>query len=218
NSPVTSINARNRGTTKFLIGSTPNTCNASSSSRIFRAPRSAVIAVPATPANTTAVTNGANSRIDANTKNPPKRSKAPNNTKKSAACNPGASYPNATVEINNGNQHNFNANMNWPTNSAPYGYGGRNAATTVLPVKITIFPTSSSRDLVGKKVFSATARTIYRKSSRSAAAPPARLKAIQPIGRLFENTTLNLRVTRGGPTGVCPDCRWYVPAAFSGSI
>src|SRR5437763_10481129 len=158
NRPVTNINARNRGTTRFLTGSTSNTCNASSSSRIFLAPRSAVIAVPATPANTIASTNGANSRIDANTKNPPNRSNAPNNTKKFAACNPGAPYPNATVETNNGNQHNFNANRNCDTNSAPYGYGGLIAATTVFPVKITIFPTSSNKDLVGKKVFSAAVR------------------------------------------------------------
>src|SRR5437660_7841954 len=112
NRPVTSISARNLGTTRFLIGSTPNTCNASSSSRIFLAPRSAVIAVPATPASTIASTNGANSRIDANTKNPPRRSSAPKSTKKFAACNPGAPYPNATVETNNGNQHNFNAKRN----------------------------------------------------------------------------------------------------------
>src|SRR5437763_17111076 len=158
NSPVTNINAKNRGNTKFLTGSTPNTCNASSSSRIFRAPRSAVIAVPATPANTIASTNGANSRIDANTKNPPNRSNAPNNTKKFAACNPGASYPNAIVEINNGNQHNRSANMNCPTNSDPYGYGGRTADTTVLPVRINMFPTSSNTDFVGKNARSATAR------------------------------------------------------------
>src|SRR5205823_13246293 len=150
-------------------------------------PRAAVMAVPGPPAGTTADTSGAGSRIDASTKNPPSRSRAPNSTRKSAACNPGASYPNATVEINSGNQHNRNANMNCPTNSAPYGYGGRNAATTVLPVKITIFPTSSSRDFVGKNVFSATARTIYRISSRIAAAPPARLKDIKPIGHPFEN-------------------------------
>src|SRR5205807_8080863 len=131
NNPVTSINAKNLGTTRFLTGSTPNTCNASSSSRIFLAPRSAVIAVPATPANTIASTNGANSRIDANTKNPPNRSSAPNNTRKFAACNPAASYPNAIVEINNGNQHNFNANMNCPTNSPPYGYSRRTAETTI---------------------------------------------------------------------------------------
>src|SRR6266567_5486723 len=134
--PVTIISDRKRGTTRFLTGSTPSTWRASSSSRILRAPRSAVIAVPATPANTTAVTNGANSRIDANTKNPPKRSNAPNNTKKFAACNPGAPYPNATVETTNGNQHNFNANKNCPTNSPPYGYGGRTADTIVFPVKI----------------------------------------------------------------------------------
>ena len=57
--PVTSISARKRGTTRFLTGSTPRTCSASSSSRILRAPRSAVIAVPATPASTIAVTFGA---------------------------------------------------------------------------------------------------------------------------------------------------------------
>src|SRR4026207_744815 len=61
-SPVIRISARNLGTTRFLIGSTPSTWRASSSSRIFRAPRSAVIAVPATPATTTAVTNRADSR------------------------------------------------------------------------------------------------------------------------------------------------------------
>src|SRR3954447_26325215 len=114
NNPVTNINAKNRGTTKFFTGSTPNTCNASSSSRIFLAPKSAVIAVPATPANTIASTNGANSRIDANTKNAPNRSNDPNNTNKFAACNPGAPYPNATVDTNNGNQHNRIANKNCP--------------------------------------------------------------------------------------------------------
>src|SRR4029077_9572676 len=71
--PVISIRARKRGTTRFLIGSTPSTCSASSSSRIFRAPRSAVIAVPATPATTTAVTKGADSRIDAGAKDPRNR-------------------------------------------------------------------------------------------------------------------------------------------------
>ena len=33
---------------------------------------------------------GANSRIDASTKNPPRRSIAPNSIKKLPACNPGA--------------------------------------------------------------------------------------------------------------------------------
>src|SRR4030081_2470591 len=130
NSPVTNINARKRGTTRFLTGSTPNTCNASSSSRILRAPRSAVIAVPATPANTIASTNGANSRIDANTKNPPRRSNVPKNTKKFAACNPGAPYPNATVDTNNGNQHNFNANYNCDTTAQPTMFDGHRADET----------------------------------------------------------------------------------------
>ena len=48
--------------------------------------------------------------------------------------------------------------MNWPTNSAPYGYGGRTAATIVFPVRITMFPTSSNKDLVGRNARSETAR------------------------------------------------------------
>src|SRR4028119_1468319 len=88
--PVTSIRARKRGTTRFFTGSTPRTCRASSSSRILRAPRSAVIAVPATPARTIAVTNGANSRMDASTKKPPRRSSAPKRTRKFAARRPRA--------------------------------------------------------------------------------------------------------------------------------
>src|SRR5881227_4036119 len=159
NSPVATISAKKRGTTRFLTGSTPRTCNASSSSRILRAPRSAVIAVPATPANTIASTNGANSRIDASTKNPPNLSNAPNNTRKFAACNPGAPYPNATVDTSNGNQHNFNANKNCDTNSPPYGYGGRSADSTVFPVRIIMSPTSSSKFFVGRNARSATLRT-----------------------------------------------------------
>src|SRR5205085_2346836 len=71
--PVTSMSARKRGTTRFLTGSTPSTWSASSSSRILRAPRSAVIAVPATPATIIESTQGANSPIEANTKNPRSR-------------------------------------------------------------------------------------------------------------------------------------------------
>src|SRR5215211_4279699 len=64
NRPVTTISARKRGTTRFLIGSTPSTCSASSSSRILRAPRSAVMAVPPTPARTMAVTFRSEARHD----------------------------------------------------------------------------------------------------------------------------------------------------------
>ena len=48
--------------------------------------------------------------------------------------------------------------MNWPTNSLPYGYGGRTAETIVCPVRIIMLPTSSSTDLVGRNARSATAR------------------------------------------------------------
>ena len=132
-----------------------------------------------------AVTNGANSLIDANTKNPPKRSNAPNNTRKFPACNPGAPYPNATVEINSGNQHNRSANKNWPMNSPPYGYGGRKADIIVLPVRIIMSPTCSSRFLVGKNALSATARTT------SYSSPWARGKGIPS----------KAEPTRGNPRG-----------------
>ena len=78
-----------------------------------------MIAVPATPASTIAVTNGANSRIEASTKKPPSRSMAPKSTSRLAACSPGAPYPNATVEISSGNQHSRSANRNCETNSPP---------------------------------------------------------------------------------------------------
>src|SRR3954471_20154397 len=159
--PVTIMRERNLGTTRFLTGSTPSTWSASSSSRILRAPRSAVIAVPATPARITAVTKGANSRTLASTKKPPSRSSEPNRIRKLPAWRPGAPYPNATVDISSGNQHNRSANRNWITNSPPYGYGGLSADMIVLPVKIIMSPTCSNRFLVGKNARSATARTTW---------------------------------------------------------
>ena len=78
-----------------------------------------MIAVPATPATTTAVTNGANSRTEARMKKPPRRSRAPNRVRKLAACRPGAPNPKATVEISIGNQHSWSAKMNWEMNSPP---------------------------------------------------------------------------------------------------
>ena len=51
---------------------------ASSSSRTRRAPRSAVMAVPMTPATTMALIQGANSRTLAMMKNDPSRSGMPN--------------------------------------------------------------------------------------------------------------------------------------------
>ena len=48
------------------------------------------VGVVATPASTIAVTSGANSRIEASTKKPPRRSSAPKRTRKLAAWSPGA--------------------------------------------------------------------------------------------------------------------------------
>jgi hypothetical protein len=78
-----------------------------------------VIAVPATPATTTAVTAGANSRTEARMKKPPRRSRAPNRERKFAACRPGAPKPKATQEISIGNQQSCRAKRNWPMNSSP---------------------------------------------------------------------------------------------------
>src|SRR3954470_9729939 len=50
-------------------------------------------------------------------------------------------------------------NRNCWTNSVRYGYGGRIADTSVLPVRIIMSPTCSSRLLVGKKIRSAAALT-----------------------------------------------------------
>src|SRR5215212_2652554 len=50
-------------------------------------------------------------------------------------------------------------NRNCWTNSVPYGYSGRSADTIVLPVRIIMSPTCSSRFLVGKKTRSAALRT-----------------------------------------------------------
>ena len=74
------------------------------------------LAVPATPAMITAVTNGANSRTLARTKKPPRRSSDPNSTRKLPAWRPGAPYANAIVEISSGNQQRRSANRNWMTN------------------------------------------------------------------------------------------------------
>src|SRR4051794_30746511 len=66
-----------RGTTIDLTGSTPITRSASSSSRIFRAPNSAVYVVPITPAKTAPVIVTPNSRIRPTPRNAALRSLAP---------------------------------------------------------------------------------------------------------------------------------------------
>src|SRR5215210_7652893 len=210
NRPVTTISARKRGTTRFLIGSTPSTWSASSSSRILRAPRSAVMAVPPTPARMIAVTNGANSRIEASTKKPPSRSMAPNRTRKLPAWSPGAPYPNAIVEMVSGSQQRRSMNRNCCTNSVPYGYGGRSAETSVLPVRIIMSPTCSSRFLVGKKTRSAALRTTGhtppRRKPMACTVPP-------PEGTVVGQAPGRCPVRSHAFTGASPRSRWYVRAA-----
>src|SRR3954465_15255195 len=66
--------------------------------------------------------------------------------------------------MRSGNQQRRSAKRNCWTNSVPYGYGGRIADMTVLPVRIIMSPTCSSRFFVGKNALSATARTNYSPS------------------------------------------------------
>src|SRR5438094_5488166 len=165
------------------------------------------MAVPATPARMIAVTNGANSRIVASTKNPPRRSMAPNSTRKLPACRPGAPYPNAIVEIRSGNQHSLSANRNWLTNSPPYGYGGRSADMTVLPVRIIMSPTCSSRFLVGKNARSATARTTLMSSLLGHASGGAncdqKAYAIRPVGANHQPLARDSAASESGYQMVC---------------
>src|SRR5262249_58823831 len=93
NRAVASISARKRGTTRFLMGSTPRTWRASSSSRILRAPRSAVMAVPATPATTTAVTAGGGPRDPAGGEKAPRPAGGPERGGGGAPPPPGAPQP-----------------------------------------------------------------------------------------------------------------------------
>src|SRR4051795_8519713 len=75
---ATSMQARTRGTTSRWMGSIPSTIIASSSSRIFRAPRSAAIAEPPAPAISSEVAIGPASRTTASTEAEPVNDWAPN--------------------------------------------------------------------------------------------------------------------------------------------
>ena len=166
NRPVTSISARKRGTTRFLTGSTPSTCSASSSSRILRAPRSAVIAVPATPASTIAVTNGANSRIEASTKKPPRRSMRAEEDQEVGGLQPRRAVAEGDRRDQQRKPAQPQREQELRDELAAVGYGGRRAETIVLPVRIIMSPTSSSTFLAGRNARSATLRTTSLSSSR----------------------------------------------------
>ena len=115
------------------------------------APRSAVIAVPATPATTTAVTKGANSRTEAKTKKPPRRSRAPKRERKFAACRPGAPKPKATQLISIGNQQSCEGEEELADELGPVGVGGPKRREIVFAVRIIMSPTCSKSDLAGRR-------------------------------------------------------------------
>src|ERR671932_1637893 len=107
------------------------------------------------------------------------------------------------VEIRSGNQHSRSANRNWFTNSPPYGYGGRSADMTVLPVRIIMSPTCSSRFLVGRNARSATART-------------KRLSSPLPPEAYGITTRAYNRQPSGRKLHLMYPLRWYVHAALRG--
>src|SRR3984957_85288 len=75
--------------------------------------------------------------------------------------------------------------MNCPTNSGPYGYGGRTAETSVRPVRIIMFPASSSTLLVGKNARSTAALITLRlppgpRTEREQSAEPTLPAGVDP--------------------------------------
>ena len=94
-----------------------------------------MIAVPATPARTiasrTARTRGSTRARRSRRGGPARRT----GRGSSRPAGPARRSRTATVETSSGNQQRRSAKRNWPTNSPPYGYGGRRADTIVFPVR-----------------------------------------------------------------------------------
>src|SRR5437763_5369468 len=112
-----------------------------------------------------------------------------------------------------GNQHSLTANRNCPTNSLPYGYGGLTADTSVLPVRIIMLPTSSSRLLTGRKPRSATA-LINSRDPPDVVAAQAAGAAVSLRHRRPKHQLSTVCTGRGKPP--CAQASaWYVAAALS---
>src|ERR1043165_7853998 len=126
--------------------------------------------------------------------------------------------------MSRGSQQRRSANRNRPTNSLPYGYGGRRAETRVLPVRIIMSPTSSSRLLAGANARSATLLT-----TRSRTSPLSTLWDVPCArARAASRTAASLCDRRHGcqpgtvtalgriPPALGDTCFWYVPARSGG--
>src|ERR1700712_2931674 len=123
--------------------------------------------------------------------------------------------------MSRGSQHKRSAKRNWPTNSDPYGYGGRRADTIVFPVRIIMSPTSSSRLFAGANARSATVLT-----TRSRTSPLATLgrtwcqQASRTAASLCDCRHACQTGTVDGsevPPALRDTSLWYVPAAVEGS-
>ena len=106
----------------------------------MRAPSSAVIVVPTTPATTVAVTNVPNSRTIATTMNPPARSIVPNVARKLPACRPGPEKPHAAIERAIGMNVTFRMKMHCSTNSRRQTNGGRTSAAVARTANAAMPP------------------------------------------------------------------------------
>ena len=128
-----------------------------------------MIAVPPTPARMIAVTNGANSRIEASTKKPPRRSIAPKRIRKLPACRPGR----AVAERDRRDRQREPAEPQREQElldelGAVRDTAGGSPRRSSCPVRIIMSPTCSSRFLVGRNARSATALTTLAPPSFSA--------------------------------------------------
>src|SRR5215207_2314807 len=113
-----------------------------------------------------------------------------------------------------GSQQRRSMKRNCCTNSVPYGYGGRIAETSVLPVRIIMSPTCSSRFLVGRKTRSAAALTTTE-------TPPQ--GELPLFSRKTRTPEKPMACGSGPPEGTSrweparqPGYRWYVRPALRG--
>ena len=111
-----------------------------------------MIAVPATPATTTAVTAGAISRIAARTKKPPSRSRAPKRLRTFAACRPGRAETDRYRRDQQREPAELQREEELADELLAVRIGGRIAEMIVRPVRSIISPTCSKNDLAGKNL------------------------------------------------------------------
>ncbi len=118
---IISASATTRGRTRLRTGLIPSTSSASSSSRILRAPISAVIVEPSVPATIAVVSTGPSSRRNATGATAEIRSMAPNAEASEPPWMPIVEKPITKATTAAGPSVTRSEKMNWRTNSLPPG-------------------------------------------------------------------------------------------------